>query len=68
VLDGFGHVSVRHNKDLNRYLLARSMAPALVTAEDIMEFDLDSVPVDARGRTLTSNVSFMVKFTRRGWM
>lgn len=51
VVDGFGHVSVRHDKDPNRYLLARSMAPVLVTRDDIMEYDLDSVPVDARGRT-----------------
>ncbi len=51
VVDGFGHVSVRHNLDPNRYLLSRSMAPALVAADDIMEFDLDSTPVDPRGRT-----------------
>jgi ribulose-5-phosphate 4-epimerase/fuculose-1-phosphate aldolase len=51
VLDGFGHVSARHDKDPSRFLLARSMAPALVTAADIMEFDLDSNAVDARGRT-----------------
>src|SRR5579871_2014229 len=50
VVDGFGHVSVRHDKDAQRFLLARSMAPALVTADDIMEFDLDSAPVDQRGR------------------
>jgi ribulose-5-phosphate 4-epimerase/fuculose-1-phosphate aldolase len=52
VVDGFGHVSARHDKDPNRYLLARSMAPALVTADDIMEFDLDSTPVEQRGRTV----------------
>ena len=52
VVDGFGHVSVRHDKDPNRYLLARSMAPALVAADDIMEFDLDSTPVDPRGRSV----------------
>jgi HCOMODA/2-hydroxy-3-carboxy-muconic semialdehyde decarboxylase len=52
VVDGFGHVSARHDKDLNRYLLARSMAPALVTADDIMEYDLDSTPVDQRGRAV----------------
>ena len=51
VVDGFGHVSVRHDKDPNRYLLSRSMAPALVTRDDIIEYDLDSNPVDARGRT-----------------
>ena len=52
VLDGYGHVSVRHNRDPNRYLLSRSLAPALVTANDIMEYDLDSTPVDAQDRTL----------------
>jgi ribulose-5-phosphate 4-epimerase/fuculose-1-phosphate aldolase len=51
VVDGFGHVSVRHDKDPNRYLLSRSMAPALVTADDILEYDLDSNPVDPAGRT-----------------
>ena len=51
VLDGFGHVSARHDKDPGRFLLARSMAPALVTAGDVMEFDLDSNPIDGRGRT-----------------
>src|SRR5271169_550636 len=51
VLDGFGHVSARHDKDPGRFLLARSMAPALVTAGDLLEFDLDSNAIDARGRT-----------------
>jgi HCOMODA/2-hydroxy-3-carboxy-muconic semialdehyde decarboxylase len=52
VVDGYGHVSVRHDRDRNRYLLARSVAPELVTADDILEFDLDSNPVNARGRSL----------------
>jgi ribulose-5-phosphate 4-epimerase/fuculose-1-phosphate aldolase len=52
VVDGFGHVSVRHDKDPNRYLMSRSMAPALVKAEDILEFDLDSTAVDARGQAV----------------
>ena len=51
VLDGFGHVSARDDKDPTCFLLARSMAPPLVTAADLMEFDLDGNPVDARGRT-----------------
>ena len=42
MVDGYGHVSLRHPNDANRYLLARSMAPALVTDADIMTFDLDS--------------------------
>ena len=50
VLDGYGHVSVRHNAAPDRYLMSRSIAPELVTAADIMEYDLDSRPVDPRGR------------------
>jgi len=52
VVDGYGHVSARHDKDPNRYVMARSMAPALVTSADILEYDLDSNPIDARGRTV----------------
>ena len=51
VVDGYGHVSVRHEKSPDRYLMSRSIAPELVTAADIMEYDLDSTAVDARGRT-----------------
>jgi len=50
VVDGYGHVSVRHDKAADRYLMSRSIAPELVTAADIMEYDLDSVPVDPKGR------------------
>jgi HCOMODA/2-hydroxy-3-carboxy-muconic semialdehyde decarboxylase len=52
VLDGFGHVSARHPTNPNRFLMARSLAPALVTADDIMEFDLEGNAVDVRGRTV----------------
>jgi ribulose-5-phosphate 4-epimerase/fuculose-1-phosphate aldolase len=45
VLDGFGHVSARHPERPGRFLLSRSLAPELVTAADIMEFDLDANPV-----------------------
>jgi HCOMODA/2-hydroxy-3-carboxy-muconic semialdehyde decarboxylase len=45
VLDGYGHVSVRDPANANRYLLARAGAPALVTAADITEYDLDSQPI-----------------------
>ena len=50
VLDGFGHVSARHNANPNRFLISRSLAPELVTAADILEVDLDGNAVDARGR------------------
>jgi hypothetical protein len=52
VLDAYGHVSIRHPANPSRYLMARAIAPGLVTAEDILEFDLDSNPVDRRGRSL----------------
>ncbi len=46
VVDGFGHVSVRDPNDPERFLLARNMAPALVTADDIMTFALDGTAVN----------------------
>jgi HCOMODA/2-hydroxy-3-carboxy-muconic semialdehyde decarboxylase len=52
VIDGYGHVSVRSATDPQRYLLSRSLAPELVTVDDIMEFDLDSNPVDGRDRAM----------------
>src|SRR5689334_14964513 len=51
VVDGYGHVSLRHPADAQRYLMSRSIAPETVTAADIMEYDLDSNAVDPRGRT-----------------
>jgi ribulose-5-phosphate 4-epimerase/fuculose-1-phosphate aldolase len=45
VLDAFGHVSVRHPRDPQRYLLSRSRAPELVAPGDVLEYDLDSNPV-----------------------
>lgn len=52
VLDAFGHVSMRHPTKPDHFLMSRSLAPALVTADDIMEFDADGNPVDARGRAV----------------
>jgi ribulose-5-phosphate 4-epimerase/fuculose-1-phosphate aldolase len=45
VLDGFGHISVRSAANPEHFFLARSVAPALVTRADILEFDKDSQPV-----------------------
>jgi HCOMODA/2-hydroxy-3-carboxy-muconic semialdehyde decarboxylase len=50
VLDGFGHVSARHNRSANRFFMSRALAPELVMARDLIEFDLDGNAVDARGR------------------
>jgi ribulose-5-phosphate 4-epimerase/fuculose-1-phosphate aldolase len=50
VFDAAGHVSMRHPDNPARFLMSRSLAPQLVTAADIMEFDLDCVPIDPKGR------------------
>jgi ribulose-5-phosphate 4-epimerase/fuculose-1-phosphate aldolase len=52
VLDAWGHVSMRHPNNPQRYLMSRARAPAMVTIEDIMEFDLDSNPVDQGDRRI----------------
>lgn len=51
IVDGYGHISVRHPGDRQRFLLARSVAPELVTSADILEFGLNGEPIDGRGRT-----------------
>ncbi len=47
VVDAFGHVSLRHPDQAERYFLSRSLAPDLVQASDILEYTLDSEPVKA---------------------
>ena len=48
VVDGFGHISVRHDKDPTKFLLSRHRAPGLVAAEDILTHDFDGNPLDNR--------------------
>jgi len=50
IVDAMGHVSIRHPRDPNRYVISLARAPELVTAADLMEYDLDSVPVRDPGR------------------
>jgi ribulose-5-phosphate 4-epimerase/fuculose-1-phosphate aldolase len=50
VLDAFGHVSARHDKNPERFVMSRSLAPALITADDLIEYDLDGRGVNVRGR------------------
>jgi len=50
VIDAYGHVSLRSPRNPERYYLARSVAPELVTPEDLIEYDLDSHPMNAGGR------------------
>ena len=52
VLDAYGHVSCRHPRKPDRYLLARSLSPELVTPADILEFTLDGEPVGDDKRPL----------------
>src|SRR5258707_2378963 len=61
VLDAWGHVSMRHPNNPQRYLMSRARAPAMVSIEDIMEFDLDSNPVDQRDRRV-----FLERFIHGG--
>jgi HCOMODA/2-hydroxy-3-carboxy-muconic semialdehyde decarboxylase len=54
VIDAFGHVSIRHPERADRYFLARSRSPELVERGDLLEFDLDSNPINPDGRTMYS--------------
>ena len=51
VVDAYGHISVRHPSDPQRYFLARSLAPELVGKDDLMEFRLDGAPAREDKRT-----------------
>jgi len=52
VVDAYGHVSVRHPGDPNRFLLATSVAPEMVVEDHIIEFNLDCTPVRDDSRPL----------------
>jgi HCOMODA/2-hydroxy-3-carboxy-muconic semialdehyde decarboxylase len=45
-----GHLSVRHDKNPNRFFMSKAIAPELIVPDDIMEFDLDSKAIDPKGR------------------
>ncbi len=51
VFDAAGHVSMRHPGSVERFLMSRSLSPALVRADDIMEFDLEGRACESRGRS-----------------
>jgi len=54
VVDGFGHISIRHPERKDRFLMSASLAPGRVGKSDIMEFDFDGKPIDQRGRSIYS--------------
>ena len=45
VVDAFGHISVRYPGEPGKYLMSRHLPPGMVTATDIVTFDLDSQPL-----------------------
>ena len=52
ILPGYGHVSMRSPLDPNRILISRSLGPGQVTADDIVELNLDCTPVAPNGPLL----------------
>jgi ribulose-5-phosphate 4-epimerase/fuculose-1-phosphate aldolase len=51
IIDAYGHISVRDPGNPERFWMARSIAPELVTEADLMEFGMDSEAIDAQGRS-----------------
>jgi ribulose-5-phosphate 4-epimerase/fuculose-1-phosphate aldolase len=47
IVDAFGHISVRHDKEPDRFLMSGHRAPGLVTAENILVHDFDGNAADA---------------------
>jgi ribulose-5-phosphate 4-epimerase/fuculose-1-phosphate aldolase len=56
VLDAFGHISMRHPHDPQRYLIARYGAAELMQADDILEMTLDSKPAQPTNARLYSEL------------
>jgi len=50
VVDSFGHASIRHPAQPDRFILSRARAPECIEVEDLMEFALDGSPLDASNR------------------
>jgi ribulose-5-phosphate 4-epimerase/fuculose-1-phosphate aldolase len=48
VLDGLGHISARSRQRPDHFFLSRDLAPGLVTAADLVEYDLNGDPVNAK--------------------
>ena len=52
VVDAYGHVSVRHPDNPERFLLSHSLAPAFVERSDIVEHDLQGKSIHDEKRPL----------------
>jgi ribulose-5-phosphate 4-epimerase/fuculose-1-phosphate aldolase len=62
IFDAYGHVSVRSDRNPRHYLMARSLAPELVTAADILEYDLDSNLIGGKGPDGKPPALFLERF------
>jgi ribulose-5-phosphate 4-epimerase/fuculose-1-phosphate aldolase len=51
VLDAYGHVSARSQRNPNHFFLARHLAAGVVTRGDIIEYDFDCKPVKGDATT-----------------
>ena len=56
VLDAFGHISLRHPTNPDRYLISRYGAAELMEPADILELTLDSKPVEPTSARLFSEL------------
>ena len=54
IADGFGHLSFRSPTDPNTFFMSRARAAGMVTADDVMEFDLGGQALDQSGRRMFS--------------
>lgn len=52
VADAYGHVSIRNPGNPRTFFISRSLAPELVTAEDMVELDFEGNPVGNDDRPL----------------
>ena len=52
VCDAFGHASIRHPENPDRYVMARSRSPGVITIDDLMEYALNGDPIDQRDRAM----------------
>ena len=50
IVDSFGHVSIRHPGMRDHYVMSRARAPECIDVDDLLEFTLDGVAMDAEGR------------------
>src|SRR5262249_35445894 len=46
VVDAYGHVSIRNPENPKTFFISRSLAPELITKDDIVELDMSGEPVN----------------------